>query len=135
MFPDNTEWKLYWKEYNPLVLVGNSIITFRHLNFLTLSYSVMHKKQCTYNWLGTVFYQVCGHFSLQIINSEEDSSWNTNSHSASQEIPCHLLVPESSLHVHKSPPLDAGPYPEPYESSPVPNPISIRWILICPIYT
>jgi hypothetical protein len=47
---------------------------------------------------------------------EKSPSWETNSHSTSQEIPRLLMEPEGSLPCSQQP--ATGPYPEPHVSSP-----------------
>jgi hypothetical protein len=55
-------------------------------------------------------------------------SLEANSCSATQEIPSILQNPEVHYCVQSSP--TTGPYPEPDKSSPQPQPISLRSILI-----
>jgi hypothetical protein len=58
-----------------------------------------------------------------ITNSMEQSpSWETNNHSASQEIPRLVRNPKVRYRVHSAP----GPYPEPHESSPHPPALFLK---------
>jgi hypothetical protein len=64
-------------------------------------------------------------------NSIEQSPWEANSRSASQEIPLLLYNPKFHCRVHKTPPLVTIHYPEPDESSPKPPTLfPLRFILI-----
>jgi hypothetical protein len=47
----------------------------------------------------------------------EQSPWEANSYSASQEIPLHFMEPEGSLPCSQQ--SWTSPYPEPDESSPI----------------